>query len=98
MRLRESKLRDELTNEVTRTRESYADALEALSSTRHALTAAEESYRVRRLLFQYGRATSTELTDTETQLTQARARAVDALVRVRAARVEVLYTLGRPIG
>jgi hypothetical protein len=34
--------------------------------------------------------------DTETQLTQARVQAVDALVRVRAARVDLLYTLGRP--
>ena len=49
-----------------------------MQTTKRALDAAEEGYRVRRELFRNGRATSVELTDSEVQLIRARLEAVDA--------------------
>ena len=69
----------------------------AIESTARGLAAAEESYRVRRSLFQNGRATSVELTDAETDLTRARLEAINARVDLRIAHVRIEHALGRDV-
>ncbi|HZS35297.1 MAG TPA: TolC family protein [Polyangia bacterium] len=88
-------LRDALRNEVMQTYEALREADFAVGSTARGLDAAEESYRVRRELFANGRATSIELTDAETDLTQARLAAVGARIDQRIARVRLLHAAGR---
>jgi outer membrane protein TolC len=65
---------------------------------REAVASAEESYRVRRELFRAGRATTVEVTDAETVLTQARSALVDAHVAGRIALAELRHSLGRDAG
>jgi outer membrane protein TolC len=64
-------------------------------SAARGLDAAEESYRVRGELFTVGRSTSVELTDAETELTQARLNAIGARIDQRASRMQLLHALGR---
>ncbi len=66
-----------------------------MDSTARGLSAAEEGYRVRRLLFLAGRATSVELTDAETELTRARQSALDARVDQRVSRERFQHAVGR---
>ena len=53
---------------------------------------------MRRDLYANGRATSIELTDAETDLTQARLNAVGARIDQRVARVRLVHALGRDAG
>ena len=82
-------------------RVEIANALQAVDETAsaqqtaaRALVSAEESYRVRRALFQNGRATSVELTDAETELTRARLDRVAARIDARVAEVQLRHALG----
>jgi outer membrane protein len=86
---------DDLRLELTRATQAVAEASTALRTTARGLAAAEESYRVRRLLFQNGKATSVEQTDAELELTRARLEALDARVDERIARVRLEHALGR---
>jgi outer membrane protein TolC len=86
-------------------RVELADALGALRSADTAaltseqqLAAATESYRVRRALFQNGRATSSELLDAETELTRARLAALNARIEQRVARIRLAYASGSNVG
>jgi outer membrane protein TolC len=90
-------LEDGLRNEVAQTQAALREALVAIGTTQRGLAAAEESYRVRRVLFQNGRATSVELTDAETDLTRARFDAINARLDVRVARVRLEHALGRDV-
>jgi outer membrane protein TolC len=63
-------------------------------TTDEGLAAAEENYRVRRALFNAGRATSVELTDAETELTRARIAAVDARVDLRIGIARLHHAIG----
>ena len=65
-------LLDGIRLEVAQTSRAVAEARAAVATSRRGLTSAEESYRVRRVLYQNGRATSVELTDAETELTRGR--------------------------
>jgi len=76
---------------------AVGEARAALVSTAQGLVAAEESYRVRRSLFQNGRATSVELTDAETDLTRARLEAINARVDLRIALVRREHATGRDV-
>ncbi len=67
----------------------------ALDTTQRALESSEESFRVRRALFQNGRATTVEVIDSETDLTRAREAAVNARVDLRIARTRLINQLGR---
>jgi outer membrane protein TolC len=87
--------KDRLRVEVTQAAAQVREADFAVQSTAHGLEAAEESYRVRRDLFANARATSIELTDAETDLTQARLNAVSARIDQRVARVRLNHALGR---
>jgi outer membrane protein TolC len=91
-------LEDGIRVEVTQTNNSLREAEVAIESSAQGLAAAEESYRVRRSLFQNGRATSVELTDAETDLTRARLEAINARVDLRVAHVRLEHALGRDVG
>jgi len=76
-------------------RNSLREARTAIESSARGLSAAEESYRVRRSLFQNGRSTSVELTDAETDLTRSRLESINARVDLQVARVRLEHALGR---
>jgi len=88
-------LRDSLAIEVAQAVQDIANADAAVDSTARGLAAAEEGYRVRRLLFLAGRATSVELTDAETELTRARQATLDARVDQRVSRERFQHAVGR---
>ena len=66
-------------------------------SAARALAAAEESYRVRRALFQNGRATSVELTDAETERSRAQLEAIATRIDQRIAEARLKHALGRDV-
>ncbi|HTS82573.1 MAG TPA: TolC family protein [Myxococcaceae bacterium] len=88
-------LRDSLAVEVAQAVQDIENADAAVESTARGLSAAQEGYRVRRLLFLAGRATSVELTDAETELTRAGQSAADARVDQRVSRERFLHAVGR---
>ena len=90
-------LLDRIHVEVVAALRALEDAEVALRTTRRSLESAEESYRVRRLLFQNARATSVELLDAETDLTRVRLELLNALVDARIARARVDYAVGRAL-
>ena len=65
------------------------------TTTKQALGAAEEGYRVRRELFRAGKATLVEVIDAEAELTRARLEVINALVEARIARVRFEHAVGR---
>jgi len=78
----------------------YQARLEASVSVRsadRALAAAEEAYRVRRLLFDNGHATSLEVTEQEIRLLQARLQMINARVNLLTARVRLEHAVGRDV-
>jgi outer membrane protein TolC len=82
-------------------RAEIAGALQAVDVARSAqlttargLVSAEESYRVRRALFQNAHATSVELTDAETELTRAWLDRVSAHIDARIADVALRHAIG----
>jgi len=83
--------------EVDRSARLQAEARTAVGTARRGLRAAEESYRVRQLLFRNGRATSVELTDAETELTRARLEVVAAEIDLRVAGARLEHALGRDL-
>jgi outer membrane protein TolC len=91
-------VRDGIELEVTQAWQSIREQDVALESSKRELVSAEEAYRVARELFNNGRATSTTLTDAETELTRARLDALNALVDARIARVRLEHALGRDAG
>lgn len=88
-------LEDRVRREVVAAHTALLDARSAVRTSARSLAAAEEAYRVRRVLFQNGRATSVELLDAELDLTRARLLAVSARIDVRVARVRLDYATGR---
>lgn len=85
---------DNVRLEVVKAAQDAKEQEVAVKTSARGLAAAEESYRVRRILFQNGKATSAELLDAETDLTRARLDALDAKVDARVARVRLAYALG----
>ena len=88
-------VRDGIEIEVTQSFQSVQESDVALESTKRQLASATEAYRVARELFNNGRATSTTLTDSETELTRARLDALNATADARIARVRLDHALGR---
>jgi outer membrane protein TolC len=80
--------------EVLAAARAQQESASAVATTARGLTAAEESYRVRRALFTEGRATSVELTDAETDLVRARLAAIDARIDAGLARVRLQKASG----
>ncbi len=91
-------MRDAIRDEVLSAWQSVHEAQVAIGSTQRSLASAEESYRVRRALFHAGRATSTELSDSENALTSARLDAVNARIDLRTARARLSHATGRDEG
>ena len=88
-------LADRIRSEVFSARRILLQELGSVKTAARRLAAAEESYRVRRLLFQAGKATSVELMDAEVELTRARLEALNGRVDCRVAAVRLDYALGR---
>src|SRR5262249_13991715 len=85
---------DSIRTEVAQNWQALQDARAAAQWSRRSLLSAEEAYRVRRELFQNGRASNVELTDAETDLTSSRFR-VDAEIDLRIAAVRLTHATGR---
>ena len=83
---------------MTQARQSLLEAEAAIASASRGLAAAEESYRVRRALFQNGRATSVELTDAETERSRAQLEAIGTRIDQRIATARLRHALGRNVG
>jgi len=81
--------------EIAQAQTGVAEADAAVQTTARAVAAAEESYRVRRVLFQNGKATNVELSDAETEMTRARLQAIDARVSQRMARAQLEFAVGQ---
>jgi outer membrane protein len=88
-------LADGIRAELTQAVQAVRDADTAIVTSGRSLAAAEASYKVRRSLFQVGRATSVELTDAETDLLRARLESINARVDQRIARVRFEHATGR---
>ena len=84
-------LRDEISDALVATKEADEEA----ESAGRGLSAAEESYRVRRDLYELGRATQVELVDAETDVLRARLEMIQARVDARVARVRLEHAVGR---
>src|SRR6185295_15442280 len=80
--------------EVLAAQQSVTIAQHALATSQKGLTAAEESYRVRKELLNADRATALELVDAETELTRSRVAALNARVDLRVARAQLDHALG----
>jgi outer membrane protein TolC len=83
--------------EVTQAFQALGEARVAVLTAQRGQQAAEESCRVRQVLFQNGRATSVELTDAETELTRARMELVGAQIDLRLAGTRLRHALGRDV-
>lgn len=90
-------LLDGIRLQVLQSAQAVREAQVAIETTQRGLTAAEESYRVRRELFRNGRATTMELTDAEMELFRARLEALNARVDLRTANAQLEHALGRDI-
>jgi outer membrane protein TolC len=88
-------LADGIELEVIQAHQSLLESQVAITSAARGLAAAEESYRVRRALFQNGRATSVELTDAETERSRAQLEAISTRIDQRIATARLRYALGR---
>lgn len=88
-------LLDGLRTEVFQATQDVRETQMAMETTSRALAAAEEAYRVRTALFRAGRATATELSDAETDLTRARFENMNARVDSRIARVRFIHATGQ---
>jgi outer membrane protein TolC len=90
-----SALADGIRMELASAVQAVLDADTSVATSTQGLASSEASYRVRRSLFQVGRATSGELTDAETDLLRAKLDAVNARVDQRISRIRFAHALGR---
>ena len=86
LRAERQALADQIQNEVFSAHRTLLQGLGTVKTSARRLTAAEASYRVRRLLFQTGKTTSVELLDAQVELTRARLEALYARVDARVAK------------
>ena len=80
--------------EVIQAHQSMAEAKVSLAASAREVSSAEEAYRVAHELYLNGRATSTLLTDAETELTRARLDRLNALADSYVARVRFEHATG----
>jgi outer membrane protein len=88
---------DLVRSEIATALQAADTAASAQLNGARAARSAEESYRMRRSLFQNGRATSVELTDAETELTRARLAVISARIDARIADVAFMHAVGRDV-
>lgn len=91
-------LEDSIRAEVEEALEAVREADASVETAEVRLAAAGEAHRVRRSLFETGRATSLELSDSEGQLTQARLDALRAHVDQRVARARLAHAVSASPG
>ena len=80
--------------EVIQAHQSMSEARASLATSAREVSSAEEAYRVAHELYVNGRATSTLLTDAETELTRARLDRLNALADSYVARVRFEHATG----
>jgi len=88
---------DGIVLEVQQAWTAVKEADYAIDTTARQGASAEEAYRVARELFNAGRATSTTLTDAETELVRARLEVLNANVDAKTARVRLEHAIGRDV-
>lgn len=88
-------MEDGLRMEIAQAITEFENAQGAVETSREVLKSAEEGYRVRRELFAVGRATTLEVNDAQTSLTQARLDLLFSRIDARIARAKLLHALGR---
>src|SRR6185436_11313590 len=69
-----------------------------IESATRGLTAAEESLRVRRELFQQGKATTVEMLDAETELIRARLLKLDSQIGLIVNQIKYDHAIGNDVG
>jgi len=89
-----AELRDGIELEVKEQLLAARESAAALASAERTLAAAEEAYRVRRMLFQNGRATSIEVSDAESESSLAHSQVIGARIERRIAEVRLAHALG----
>jgi outer membrane protein TolC len=88
---------DQLRVELAQAFEEVKESDLSVDATAKGLNAAEESYRVRKELFQNERSTSVELTDAEQNLTAARLSAITARIDQRISRARLEHARGEDV-
>ncbi len=88
-------VRDGIEIEVVQAFQAVKEADFSISAGKRELASAQEAYRVARELFNNGRATSTTLTDAETELTRSRLDVLNAGIDARVARIRLDHAVGR---
>lgn len=94
LRADRDRLSDGIRLEVVQAVTALRTAQSALETTAQGLAAAEESYRVRKQLLAFERATAVEVVDAESEVTRARITALSARVDLRLALVQLARALG----
>ena len=87
--------RDGIEIEVVQAYQGVKEADFSIDAARRELSSAQEAHRVARELFNNGKATSTTLTDAETELTRARLDLLNGMIDARVARIRLDHALGR---
>jgi outer membrane protein TolC len=90
-------LTDRIQEEILRAYTSLREAELGAATAQRNLEAAEEAYRVQRVFYENGRATSFELLDSETRLLQARVDIVNLRVARHMAQVALAHAVGRDV-
>jgi outer membrane protein TolC len=90
-------VKDALRDEIRAALIASKEAIVAAETASRGLAAAEESYRVRRELFELGRATDVEWLDAETDVLRARLEMIQARVDARVAHVQLVHAVGRDV-
>lgn len=88
-------LADAVRVEVTSAQADLAKAGPSIEAADRGVAASEESLRVTRKLFAFGKATGTQLVDAETDLTSSRLRKLAAHVNLIAAQIRLEHAVGR---
>jgi outer membrane protein TolC len=88
-------LHDGIRQEVAASALEQTRASGALTSAERGLPAAQEAYRVATDLYRFGKATTTEVIEAETDLLRARLNELDARVGVHIAHARLTHAVGR---
>jgi outer membrane protein len=91
-------LRDGLKLEVAAAYNEIKKSGASIDASTRSLTAAEESLRVRRELFQQGKATNVEMLDSEGEVIRARLRKLDAQIGLIVNQIKYDHAIGNDVG
>jgi outer membrane protein len=92
-----AQLQEGLELEVTQAFQAAKEAEIALSTAKKELESSTEAMRVARELYRAGRATTTLITDAETDLTKARLEVINAKVDAKSAKVRLEHATGKDL-